>query len=269
MVVLEKLTSKYTVPNPMLLNFLIPFFVLIFTIPLALANHVGIPHQWGNLILAAFFGNLFGIMYYLALYKLDVTVIGPLLNLRGIFGVLLGIIFLGEVLNLHQIILIAMILIAGVFVSMDEKFKFSSFLNPAVTIIIFGSFALALNGFFINRASKLTTYWELVMWQAIISQIMLLVTVPFFIKDLKKLNWKQIVVTSLIAVVFVGYNLAANKAYSSNVGISSIIISLPASMVIAFILSLVTPKLLEKHTLKVYFIRFIATGVMVFSALGL
>jgi ABC-type Na+ efflux pump permease subunit len=63
--------------------------------------------------------------------------------------------------------------------------------------------------------------------------------------------------------------LAANAAYAGNVGIASTVISLPFSMVIAFALSIFVPKLLEKHTMKIYAIRFSAAAVMIFSALKL
>jgi len=269
MVIMEKLTSKYTISNPWLFNFLLSFFILLFILPLALMNNVGLPHYWNGITLAAFFGSLFGILYILALYHLDVTVLSPLLSLRGVFGVILGVVFLGEVLKLNQIILISIIILGGIFVTIDEKFRLSSFIKPAVFVVILATLALALNGFFINRSATQITYWELTLWQCVISQLILLTTIPFFIKDLKRLNRKQILTTALIAFIFIGYNLAANKAFTANVGISSVIISFPASMIIAFILSIFAPKLLEKHTLKVYFIRFFAAAIMIFAALKL
>lgn len=63
--------------------------------------------------------------------------------------------------------------------------------------------------------------------------------------------------------------LSANKAYQENVTISTAIISLPGSMILAFVLSRIKPKLLEHHTLKVYTIRFLAAAVMFYSALQL
>ena len=62
-------------------------------------------------------------------------------------------------------------------------------------------------------------------------------------------------------------DILANKAYADNVSISTAIISLPCSMIIAVILSFFRSNLLEKHTVKIYLIRFIATAVMILSAL--
>jgi hypothetical protein len=63
--------------------------------------------------------------------------------------------------------------------------------------------------------------------------------------------------------------LAAYKAFESNVGTSSLIISLPMSMILVFFFALWKPSLLERHTIKVYAIRFIAAGVMIWGAMSL
>src|SRR3989338_3223074 len=80
--VIGKLTSKYSIKNIWLFNFLFAFFSLIFTLPPALNNRVGIPLVWGNLILSAVFNTLFVIFYILAIYHLDVSVLGPIFNFR-------------------------------------------------------------------------------------------------------------------------------------------------------------------------------------------
>ena len=63
--------------------------------------------------------------------------------------------------------------------------------------------------------------------------------------------------------------LAANKAYAVNVSISSVITALPISMIMVFVLSIFAPKLLEKHPVKVYAVRFAAAAVMFLASLGL
>ncbi len=70
-------------------------------------------------------------------------------------------------------------------------------------------------------------------------------------------------VTSTIAY------LIANKAYESNVGITSVIMTFPATMTIAFTLTMIWPKLLERHTMKVYALRFAATAIMFMCAVQL
>lgn len=267
--VIQKLTTKYSIKNQWLFIFVFSLFTLIFTVPLALMNHVSVPSQWNNIFLAAFFSNLFWIFFIWAMYKLDVTVLSPLFNFRGVFGVILGLVFLGEVLQLTKLIFICVIIIAGIFVSIDEKFHISSFFKPAIGIALLAMFCLALNGYFINQAATQNTFWQLTLWQGIFAQLLFLLTIPLFIRDLKSLRAGQIGAMIMIALISVIYNLAANKAFSSNVSVTSVIVSFPASMIIAFVFSLFAPKLLEKHTLKVYLVRFIATAVMIFAALRL
>lgn len=268
-VVLQKLTSKHSISNPLLLNFFFSLFVLVFIFMLALVNHTGLPHSGKNIFFAAFFGQLFWIFYILALYKLDVSVISPLFNFRSIFSILLGVVFLGEVLRLQQLLLMALIIFSGFFVAIDEKLKLSSFFKPAIALMMLAMFALALNGYFINIAALQNSFWEIALWQSLFSQLLLLFTIPLFIKDIPKTKFTQLAILFAIAFIQVFYELAANKSFSTNLAITSIIISLPVSMIIAFLFSTFAPKLLEKHTNKVYLIRIIAAGVMIFASLRL
>ena len=59
------------------------------------------------------------------------------------------------------------------------------------------------------------------------------------------------------------------KAFGENISISMTIISLPLAMIMTMALSVVAPKLLEKHTAKVYAIRLSAAAAMFVAALGL
>ncbi len=121
----------------------------------------------------------------------------------------------------------------------------------------------------IKKAIAETGYWNTTLWVTALTLVPLIFTIPFFHKDIGKIKTKQL--SALILISFLGLigTLSANKAYAANVGISSTIISLPFSMVMAFLFSVFAPKLLEKHTLKVYVIRFIAAAVMFIAALKL
>ena len=88
-------------------------------------------------------------------------------------------------------------------------------------------------------------------------------------KDLGKVKVNQIAPVIAMGIFQLLYNFVANIAYGINVGVTSIIITLPISMVIIFLLSVVWPKLLEKHTLKVYAIRFASAAIMIWGALQL
>lgn len=267
--IITKLTSKYSICNPWFLNFLFISLQLVVTIPLALNNQVRIPLYWDNLIFASLTYAFFGIFYIFSLSKLDISVYVPLFNFRAVFGVLLGIIFLGEKIAPFQTIFVVLLFISGIFASMDEKLKLSSFFKPQIGIALVSVLLLAANGLFINKAITQNNYWSVTLWQYILAMIFLIPTIPKFHKEIRKINWRQLLAILSIAFSLLIGDLAANRAFAENLGISSLIISLPFSMIIAFALSFFAPMLLEKHTLKIYAIRFTAAAMMIISALKL
>jgi transporter family protein len=240
--IIVKLTSKYSVKNPWLFNFLFQLFVLLIICPIALANGATFAKHWDSLIIASVFFALFGIFYYLAMSKIDVSVFSPLFNFRAIISVLLASLFLEESLKPTQIPLIVFIFISGLFVSIDEHFSLKSFFKPGIFFALASVFSLALNNLFIKKAIMENSYWQLTLWQYLIAQTILLLTIPKFYKDIKKIKLKQIGSILILALVFVVGELAGNKAYADNVGISSIIISLPVSMLLAFAFSIFCPQ---------------------------
>ncbi|MCL4338067.1 hypothetical protein M1271_00075 [Patescibacteria group bacterium] len=267
--ILLKLTSKHSIKNPWMMNYLYTFFFLLFTTPVALINHISLPSVWINIFFAAFFYSLYFIFVTLSIYMLDVTTLSPLYNFRAAFSVFLGVIFLHEALLGQKLFLIIIILLAGFFVSLDEKMKLSSFFQKGILLALTAMISLSLTGMFVNRAIADVGYWNATFWMYLLIQIMMLLTLPLFFEDLRKINKLQISSMATTGLVFVLGDLAANRAYSVNLGISSVIISLPISMILAFLFSILSPKLLEKHTIKVYAVRFSAAAIMIIAALKL
>ena len=267
--IIAKLTSKYAISNAWLFNFLWAFFVLVFTLPIAMVNQIGRITEWQNLLIAGILSGLVYVFYILALYRLEVSVLTPLFNFRTVFSVLFGAYLLNESITVEKFILIGLIIIGGLFVSADEKLKLRSFFQKSIGIALLLMVILSLMGVFVKKAMANNGYWEVTLWINSISLIVLTPTIPFFRKEIHTLSIKQLGIVILIAIMGTLGTLASNRAYAENVGISSAIISLPISMLLAFLLSLFAPKLLEKHTLKIYTIRFTAAVVMIFAALKL
>lgn len=111
--------------------------------------------------------------------------------------------------------------------------------------------------------------WTTNLWILILNLIFLIPTMPLFKKEIKKLDFSYILPIVLMGLFNAICGFAANKAYSGNLGISSIIMNMPFSMIFAFLFSIFAPKLLEKHTLKIYAIRFVSTAVMIYAAVQL
>lgn len=268
-VVIGKLTSKHAVKNPWLLNFIWTLFIIILIAPFALINHVGFPHLTMNLFWLSLIYALANILYILVIQGMDVTALSPLFNFRTVFSVLLGVIMLGETISLRQSALIGIIFVAGIVANIDEKLKLKAFFRPIILLAMIFLIILAFWGIYTNLAIVENGYWTTTLWSMIIAQILTLVTVPLFWKDLLKTKINKYFGLFFMSLASAGGTLAANIAYASNVGITSTIMSLPFSMIFTIILSVINPKLLEHHKPGIYLLRIIAAGVMLFAALQL
>jgi drug/metabolite transporter (DMT)-like permease len=268
-VVIAKIVAKHSIKNMWYFNFIYALFSFLYVIPFALRYELVFPVIWHNLILSSIFDALALVFYTLTLYNLDVSIIGPLFNLRSAFAAILGVFILRETLSLTQIGLILVIFIAGFFVSFTNSFSIKKFLSKSIIFGIIMAFFSALRVIFINKSIEDVGLWETNLLNPLFSVILLLVTIPFFYKDIKKTKKIQVVGIAVSAILVTIGTIFSNFAYEVNVSISSNIVSLPFSMIIVFILSFIWPKLLEKHSLKIYMIRFTCAFIMIFSALKL
>lgn len=267
--ILSKLTSKHAIKNPWVMMFLWSISVLVFTAVPAFASGITYPKQWLPILGMGICGFFIWIFYVLALYKLDISVLSPLYNLRTPISVVLSVLFLGELLTGFQFGLVIVITVAGIFVAYDEKLKFKAFFKRSIGLAILGIVSSALLGVFTKPAINTNGYWEATFWSVAVTQVLLLFTWSKFRQDILKVSPKQLVACILLAAIEALGVFAQNKAYATNVGISVTIINLPLSMVMAFIFSRFAPKLLEYHPWKIYAVRFAAAGVMIVMAIQL
>ncbi len=268
-VITAKLTSKHSITNPWFFNFLLTVTILFFTIPPAIYYHAVIPNNWTVIILAAIFSTLSTIFYIFSNYRLDVSVFMPLFNFRSIFALLIGLSFFGEKYTTTKLLYVVIIVIAGVLTSLDEKFSLKSFLNAGIVIGILTTFFSAIGNALAKTVLINNSLWTTNLWIAVINFIFLIPTIPLFKKEVKKLSRAHIVPIGLMGFFSTATSFLANKAYSGNFSVSSLIMTMPFSMIFAFLFSVFAPKLLEKHTLKIYAIRFSATAVMIWAAMQL
>jgi len=267
--IVAKLVSKHSINNPWLLNFLWMFFVLIFTIPLALFFGATLPVFWSYIFFGSIFFALASILNTIAISRLDVSVLVSLFSFRTAMAVIVGALFLNEILTTHQYLLILLIFIFGIFVSVDEHFTLKSFFNWNILIALACMLSLVFAAMFFKMSVAVNNFWNTTLWVPLFGQIWLLFTIPFFKHTISQVNLKQYLAVAVVAFIGVLGTLSANVAYSKNVSLASIIISLPLSMFIAFLFSVFAPELLEKHSLKVYVVRFTAAIIMVIAALNL
>ena len=224
---------------------------------------------WTYIIIGSFLYALCGAIYALVLYKLDVSVMSPMFNFRTVMAVLIGVIFLGEILTLQQYFFIGLIFLFGIFINFNEQFNLKSFFNKWVIVLLIDIFLFAFLSMFIKKAVAVDGFWNATIWIAFLGQLWLLSTIKLFKKDLVQTTLKQYSYVALLAITGVIGTLAANAAYAKNVSLASAIISIPISMILAFLFSVFKPELLEKHTLKIYAVRFAAAAIMIIAALNL
>lgn len=267
--IVAKLVSKHSIDNSWLFNFLWMFFELIFIIPIALFYGATLPFHWGYILGGSIFFALASILNTIAIYKLDVSVLVSLFSFRTAMAVIVGAIFLHEILTTHQYFLILIIFIFGIFVTIDEHFTFKSFFNWNIFIALACMLSLVFSAMFLKMSVAINGFWNTTLWIPLIGQFWLLFTIPFFKNTIAKVEFRQYLMVVIIAIIGVLGTLSANVAYSKNVSIASVIISLPLSMIIAFLFSIFAPELLENHSLKVYMVRFAAAIIMVITALNL
>lgn len=267
--ILAKLTSKHALPNPYLLNFVWSLLFLIFCLFLLPFYPLTWPTQWPSLLLVTFLWALTGVLFVVLLAAMDISALSPLFSLRTGLSVLLGVLLLGEQLTVTQYLLVTLIFIFGLVVNLDERFRLRALVKPITVLALGYMLLLAFYGAALKVAIAQNGYWAVFYWTTFLSQFLLLLTVPLFHREVAKITQKQLLTVALLALVSLVANLAANKAFAENISLSSAIVSLPISMVFAFLFSVFAPELLEKHPLKVYAVRFTAAAVMFLAALQL
>lgn len=267
--VASKLSSKHQLSNPWLLNFVLGVFITVFTIPIALIAGIHWPTHWGVLWLTGVSSMISGTLFVLAMYKLDISTLSPLYSFKIVFNIVIGLLFFGEQLTLQQWIFVFFIFAAGLFVSVDEKQSMRSFFRPVILLALSAVLASTLFNATIKHALGFEGFWEVNVWSNVLAMILSLITAPLFWKDLKKTQVRMYSGVTISALVYALALAFANMAYAVNIGLSSAILAVPMSMIMAILFSLIKPELLEKHTMKIYAVRFAAAGVMFWAALRL
>ncbi|KKP86807.1 MAG: Permease of the drug/metabolite transporter superfamily [Parcubacteria group bacterium GW2011_GWC1_35_8] len=267
--IIAKLVNKHSINNVWLFNFIWALFSFLFVIPVAFYFGAGIPLSWNYIFLGSIFFALATVLNTISLSRLDISVFVPLFSFRTAMAVIISSFFIQEILTVHQYFLIAIILIFGIFVSFDEHFSFKSFFNRNILIALTCMFFYVILSIFLKKSIAINDFWTTTLWITLLGQCWLLFTIPLFKKVELAINVKQCLNVAVVAFIGTVGMLAANAAYAKNVSLSTVIISLPLSMIIAFLFSIFAPELLEKHSLKVYAVRFTAAIIMIIAAINL
>src|SRR3989344_4204337 len=138
---------------------------------------------------ASVFYALGGLLYIIGIYYFDISALSPLFNFRTVFAVILAALMLGEILSLNQYILIVLTFIAGIFVTMADRFGIRSFFSWPMLFVMGDMVRLALRGIYIKKGVVATGFWTVTFFLALLTQILFLTTIPMFRKDWTSFSW--------------------------------------------------------------------------------
>lgn len=266
---ITKASSKSLIKSPWLFNILWVTFSIPFIATLGFIKGGGMPNNWEPLLLLSACYAAYYVCITLSVFKLDVSTVAPLFSLRAAFAVILGILFLHESISLHGLALIAIIILATPLAAYNQKLRMKAFLHKYVFVAVAAMAFLALVGFFTNISVSQNGYGTTLLWQGSLSLLLLAPTLKLVDFKQETASRRKIYPFLLLGVTGFIYMISATTAYAHNLALSSVIVSLPLSMIFAYLLGKIHPRFLEGHSGKVYAIRFSGAFVMVGCAIWL
>ena len=260
--IVNKLTTKHYIKNPLVFNYYYYPLALLFVLPIPLFIKIEpITTDLPNVLLVSFIGVLAFLGYAYGLYGIDASTIGPLKNLRVVFSAIFAFILLGEKLPADKYVWLVILVICGFLVTLDETFQLSSFFKKPVLLIYGWLIGLSLYSIFSNRGTSSMGFWSFIFWVAIIQFPIASLSIPLFWKEIHIFRRQFIPMFISVSASFLA-TITAIRAFEGNVTVSTAIVSFPLEILLVFILSRTNPKLLESHSGYVYIVRFCAAALM-------
>ena len=264
-----KATSKSLVKDPWAFNVFWVGFGAVPAVLLGLFLGGGFPQSWYLAAALGFCHACFFILYTYAIFRIDVSTMAPLFSFRTIFAVIIGVVVLDETISSIEFGLLFVIVLISPLAAYDPQLKLKAFFTRPVLIAIVAMLSLAGAGYYTNRSSEINGYATTLIWQDVFTLAFLLPTLALAKRSEIKLSLKKALPFVLLGVGSFLYTVSATEAYRRNLALSSVIISLPISMVLVIVMSRKYPKLLEDHPARVYFVRVAAAVIMVSASIVL
>ncbi len=272
--ILNKFASKHAITDKWTLLFWYYFTFIPFALLIPLLTKIVFPQTLGLWIFLVVYSLLFllgNICFFIAVFKLDVSVISPFSQLQAAFLAILAFLFLGERFSVANYLWIVIILIGAIFVSFEERLSLKTFFQKSILLIIgmqfFHASANLMAGFILQSLN----FWNLMWWTVVINTVPVLLF-TFFVNRLRvKVSWKQL--NPMFLVNFAAFIAAASlfRAFQENLTISGTIslLTAPITFIITVIFSKINPQLLEHHTKQVYILRGAGIILILFGAVML
>lgn len=267
--ILAKLSSKYAIKNPhALLFYLYPAGLLFLPIIPALSKLQNPLPAFPPLLLfsSAFF--IASVFLYIALFSLDASVFQPFFHFQTIFTATFAYLFLGETFKSSTYAWIAVIIVGGILVGVDEKLKLKALLQKPFFLLMTSFVFFALSDILAKKTLIFLDFWNLRFWSSALLAVMGLSLLPLGRGHLK-VSPRQLL--PVFGIAFFGFlaSLLLFKAYTFNVTLSQAFGMFGSlfTLIIAVILSRFRPGFLEYHPPKIYLLRAFGVSLMLFASI--
>jgi uncharacterized membrane protein len=234
-----------------------------------------------DLLVFIFLSGLFHVIGFLTFYKAlsmgDVSSVAPLTNLRIVFLIPLTFFFAGEFYGISSVFLIIVTFLGGLLVTWNEKVKVRNLLsvkNAVFWLLMFTVFIWIISDLFAKSVLvRGVDSWNFNLWRDASAIFWLLLLFPIFFKNelhsislsLRKSSVYSLAASGLFYVGIIFYFMGVSSTLQLTT-VSSVAAQALVTFFAGFIISSVAPKLLkEKHTKKIYAIRFLGVVLMLVS----
>ena len=269
---ISKYSSKHALRDPVAL--MIYFLLTNFILALALLPFVSLsvpPLDVLRALIGAGLTYLVGFyLFYQAIAKVDATSFAPIFQLQAVVVLVLAYLFLGERFLPINYFWSALVIFGAALVTLDESMSLKSFFKLEIGLLILMQFFHGTTGVLMAYAVKQLPMLEALVWEFLFmggaTGLILLIKRPELVYPVKKV-WPIILagVLNFIGAIFL------LTAFVSNVTLSTVIAltQAPIIFVATWVMGRINPKLLERHSKKVYLVRGIGLLVSLFGAIRL
>ena len=265
----SKIAATHAVRDRNTLVYLSFLLQLVFVPFLLLLSPLQDPRPVAGLLVAfalTFYVGNFCILT--ALYRYDVSVFHPFFHFQTIFSVGLAYLLLGERFPAQTYLWIAGIIVGGLLVGMDERFRPHALFSRAFLVFLAGIFAYALSDIIAKKTLAVLDVWNLRLWSALLIFGIAAVHLRLrgVVQPVVRAQRRPVVVA-----VFFGFvaSLFLFQAFSYNITVSQPLAMFGSlfTLLISFGLSRFRPGFLEHVSRRTYAVRAVGVLLMLSSAI--
>ncbi|MGE5706756.1 MAG: EamA family transporter [Bacteroidota bacterium] len=270
----QKLTVRFAIPQQAVLLFHLFLTQALFAPLIWLFHPIQGPGPvWGILMIQTAINVLATALFYYSLYRVDLSVLGPMWSLKNLFNALLGFFVLHEVFAPTAYLWIALCLLGAVLTSFNEELRWKAFLQPSI-LLLFVTFALFSTSDLLIRqciAGGMDA-WNQRAWSMLLEGGIPLLMLPF-LRERVRVKLPQFASVVGINLFLILGTVAISQAFSypGSFTLASTLVMLETPFMLLAMggLTLWKGQILESHPAWIYGIRLWGIGFLSGAALFL